>query len=141
MARISFYLLKQDQAAERFLFACRLCEKILSQDLKIYIHTSTAEQARYLDDLLWSFKPESFVPHCLVDTDIDEDISVLIGYDDRYLESYDVLINLTESVPDFYAKYPRVVEIITAEESEKTQGRERWKVYKEAGHELESHQP
>ncbi len=139
MSKVNFYLLKQEQTADQYLFACRLCEKILSQKLKIYFHTDTEEQAQYLDDLLWSFRPDSFLPHCLIDTDIDEEVSVVIGSGENFLDKFDVLINLSENFPSFSKQYDRVVEIICSNESSKALGRQRWLDYKNAGFELEKH--
>lgn len=139
MSKVNFYLLKQGQSTEQYIFACRLCEKILSQNLKAYIHTDTEEQANYLDDLLWSYRPESFLPHCVIDTELDEDVSIVIGYAEKYQHGFDVLINLSQSIPEFHADFPRIVEIISASEDDKTKGRERWKQYKEAGHDLDTH--
>lgn len=140
MSKVSFYLLKQGQAAERYLFACRLCEKISAQKLKIYLHTDTYEQATYLDDLLWSFRPDSFLPHCLLGADIDEEVSIRIGHGENFQKNFDVLINLSEQVPAFYGQFDRVAEIISTDETEKAQGRQRWSQYKEDGVELETHQ-
>ncbi len=140
MSKVSFYLLKQGQAKERYLFACRLCEKISAQKMKIYLHTDTHEQATYLDDLLWSFRPDSFLPHCLLETDIDEEVSIRIGHGENFQQDFDVLINLGEQVPAFYRHFDRVAEIISTDETEKALGRQRWSQYKEAGVELETHQ-
>lgn len=137
MSKVNFYLLKNGQTSEQYFFACRLCEKILSQKLKAYIHTDTQEQARYIDDLLWSYRPESFLPHCLIDTNLDKDVSIVIGYADKFLEESDVLINLSQSVPDFHGSYSRIVEIIPSGEEGKLAGRLRWKKYKDASYELE----
>ena len=140
MSKVNFYLLKNGQSSEQYVFACRLCEKILSQKLKAYIHTDTQEQAQYLDDLLWSYRPESFLPHCLIDTETDEEVSIVIGYADKFLEKSDVLINLSQDIPDFHASFSRIVEIIAADDESKAQGRLRWKQYKDAGYELETHE-
>jgi DNA polymerase-3 subunit chi len=139
MSKVSFYLLKQGQRADRYVFACRLCEKISAQNLKIYLHTDTQEQAEYLDDLLWSFRPDSFLPHSLQNIEIDEEVSILIGYGEHFQQAFDVLVNLSDSVPPFYQHFERVVEIISNDEQEKIQGRKRWVAYKEAGIEPESH--
>lgn len=140
MPKANFYLLSQEQPAEQHVFACRLCEKILSQNLNAYIHTDTEEQAQYMDDLLWSYRPESFLPHCLVGTETDEEVSIVIGYADKYQQGFDVLINLSREVPDFHSEFKRIVEIISAAEAAKALGRERWKYYKEAGYEVQKHE-
>lgn len=139
MSKINFYLLNDGQSTEQYVFACRLCEKILSQKLKTYIHTDTQEQAQYLDDLLWSYRPESFLPHCMVDIELDEDVSIVIGYADKFLEKSDVLINLSQDIPEFHTNFSRIVEIIPSDDEAKAQGRLRWKLYKDAGNEIEAH--
>ncbi|MFL2840436.1 MAG: DNA polymerase III subunit chi [Pseudohongiellaceae bacterium] len=139
MSKVTFYLLKDGQSSEQYMFACRLCEKILSQKLKTYIHTDTKEQAEYLDDLLWSYQPESFLPHCIIDTNLDEDVSIVIGYADKYQKEFDVLINLSQEFPNFHTSFSRIVEIIPADEEAKALGRIRWKHYKVADYDLETH--
>ncbi len=121
MSKVNFYLLKQGESTEQYIFACRLCEKILSQKLKACIYTDTQEQADYLDDLLWSYRPESFLPHCVFDTELDEDVSIIIGYADKYQQGFDVLINLSQSIPEFHGEFPRIVEIIPDTEEGKAQ--------------------
>ncbi len=139
MSKVNFYLLKQGESTEQYVFACRLCEKILSQKLKAFIYTDTQEQADYLDDLLWSYRPESFLPHCVIGTDLDEDVSIIIGYADKYQKGFDVLINLSQNIPEFHNEFNRIVEIIPATEDAKAQGRLRWKQYKDAANELDTH--
>jgi DNA polymerase III subunit chi len=139
MPKVDFYLLKQGQSTEQYVFACRLCEKILSQNLKAYIHTDTVEQANYLDDLLWSYRPESFLPHCMIDIELDEEVSIVIGYAEKYQQGFDVLINLSQGIPKFHDEFSRIVEIIPASEEDKAKGRERWKQYKEAKCDLDTH--
>jgi len=138
-AKVNFYLLKKGQSSEQYLFACRLCEKILTQKLKTYIHTDTQEQAQYLDDLLWSYRPESFLPHSMITTELDEDVNIIIGYADNYQQESDILINLSQEIPAFHANFSRIVEIIPADEDAKALGRMRWKHYKDAAYELETH--
>ena len=66
MTRISFYILKGSQEHDRQVFACRLIEKAHAQGNHIYIHANSQEQANQFNDLLWSFRSDSFVPHQLM---------------------------------------------------------------------------
>ena len=138
--KASFYLLSQDKPLDQYLFACRLCEKILSQKLQAYIHMQTEKLAHYMDDLLWSYRPESFLPHCLIDADIDEEARIIIGYADNYQDKADVLINFGQVLPPDPENFQRIVEIISSEESSRALGRQRWQAYKEAGFDLEKHE-
>ncbi len=62
MSQADFYIMNEVEDEQRFFIACRLTEKAMAQGLKVYIHTASEQSAQDMDDLLWSFKPESFIP-------------------------------------------------------------------------------
>ncbi|MED5461998.1 MAG: DNA polymerase III subunit chi, partial [Pseudomonadota bacterium] len=66
MARVDFYILQTSGELARQQFACRLAEKAYKLDNRIHIHVSEPEAAARLDDLLWTFRGGSFVPHELL---------------------------------------------------------------------------
>ena len=66
MTRVSFYLLNSQDVQSRQQFACRLAEKAVRQGNKVMIATGNEAESRELDQLLWSFRPESFVPHVIL---------------------------------------------------------------------------
>jgi len=144
MPQVDFYILSQPEEQDRLFFACRLCEKALGQGLKIYIHTASDQAAQEMDDLLWSFKLESFIPHAIVGIDEelteDEDIPVFIGCSDQFDGKADLLINLGHDIPDFHNSFARIAEIVPNSESAKSNLREHWNTYKEQGLELKHHQ-
>lgn len=139
MTRISFYVLKSIQPEQRQAFACRLVEKIYHQGQQIYIHTDNAEQSAALDEALWALRPDSFVPHEIVQTNTDNDSPVLIGHKaitpPRLM---DVLINLTDEQPLFFSQFERVAEIIDDNDDIKQAGRQRFQFYKQRGYELDT---
>jgi DNA polymerase-3 subunit chi len=51
-----------------------------------------------------------------------------------------VLINLAGSVPEFFSRYQRVAELVDGNEQRRTQGRERFRFYRDKGCELHTHQ-
>ena len=65
MTRIDFYLPGAGARDNRFGLACRLADKAYHQGRRVYLHAASAEQARHLDRLLWTFRDQSFVPHGL----------------------------------------------------------------------------
>ena len=146
MAKVDFYLIQQPEDQDRLFFTCRLVEKVLGQGLKVYIHTRSQAEAQEIDDLLWSFKPESFIPHAIVglegmeDELEDEEIPVLIGYDNNRTESGQLLVNLTADIPPFCDSFERIAEIVANREEAKAASREHWNSYKEKGFELDHHQ-
>ena len=144
MAQVDFYSISQPDEQDRLHFACRLTEKAMGQGLKIYIHTDNEQVAQEMDDLLWSFKPESFIPHAIVGIDNelteDEDIPVFIGYAGDFAGKADLLINLGRDIPAFHGSFSRIAEIVPNSEAAKSNLREHWNTYKEKGLELKHHE-
>ena len=63
MPEISFYVLPTESTQERQLFACKLVEKAYRSGVFSYVLTDSLEQSQQLDDLLWTFRAGSFIPH------------------------------------------------------------------------------
>ncbi|MGR9012177.1 MAG: DNA polymerase III subunit chi [Gammaproteobacteria bacterium] len=63
MAEVSFYILPTESLEDRYLFACKLIEKAYRSGSYCYVLTDSAEQSRLIDDLLWTFRAGSFIPH------------------------------------------------------------------------------
>ncbi|MFT5131944.1 MAG: DNA polymerase-3 subunit chi [Gammaproteobacteria bacterium] len=137
MPRVDFYILPEAGVRERF--TCDIATKIRQQELNLYIHADSREQAGVLDDLLWTYKDISFLPHRLNDTENSEFNTVTIGWEGVSTNSSTVLINLSVSVPEFVGDFERIVEIVASEDPYKQQARERYKQYKQAGFELHNH--
>ena len=140
MARIDFYILSQQGPRERHSFACRLAEKAYRLDNTVHIHAGSRELAEQLDDLLWTFRDGSFVPHDLLSpTAVDRQSPVTIGFDNGPAQPSDLLINLADDVPPFAGSFPRVAELVTSDEDCKRQSRRRFVAYRDDGHTLETH--
>ena len=142
MTRISFYILKGSQEHDRQVFACRLIEKAYAQGNHIYIHADSAEQAKQFDQLLWAFRPDSFVPHQLMHNTMETeqvDCPILIGHDTTPPRLMNLLINLSAQHPLFFSQFERVAEFINDDDTIKAQGRERYRFYQQRGYDLESH--
>ncbi len=143
MTRIDFYILDNDTLQAREHFACRLIEKVQSQGHTIFVQSTDAQHAKLFDDLLWSFKPEAFVPHARSDSAIAKSCSVVIGseqIDNQESIKNDVLINFNPTVPNCFSHYSRVVEIVNKQDDNSTDdGRARYKFYQDRGYKIESH--
>ena len=142
MTRIDFYILEgDDRGNDGAVVACRVAEKAFLAGHRVYIHTSDARSAERLDDLLWTFRQGSFVPHQRIDaaTPADPLTPIHIGWGTEPEPHDDVLINLTAEVPLFFSRFERVAEIIPTDEQAKQQGRGRYKFYRDRGYPLETH--
>ncbi|NOQ93590.1 MAG: DNA polymerase III subunit chi [Methylophaga sp.] len=138
MTSISFYILKGDIEHNRQVLACRLTSKAYYQGQTIYIHTDNAEQAEQVNQALWSFRAESFIPHNLINENND-DCQVLIGHDSKPPRLMDLLINLASEQPLFFSQFDRVAEFVNDHSDVKAAGRKRYQFYKQRGYEIETH--
>ena len=140
MTRVNFYISPDKAATASLKLACRIAEKAYGQENKVYIHTNSAEQAKSLDDMLWVFRQGSFVPHCLSNAADQADSAVVIGHEGLPEIQPDVLINLADSVPNFFTRFERVAEIVSGDEPSRQIARKRFKFYRERGYPLETHE-
>jgi len=140
MTQVDFYILDDNAPGDRYLVACRLADKAFGQGRRVYIHTADPQDLRRLNNLLWSFRDQSFVPHGPIG-ESDPDITpVLLGCDRDPDNEDDVLINLAPEVPGFFSRFRRVAEIIDADVQVKQQGRQRYRFYKDRGYPLDTHE-
>ena len=138
MPRIDFYVLPDAKPKGRQLLACRLTEKALAQGHKVFIHTGSPEQSALLDELLWTYKDISFVPHAVDRLRAGE--PVLVSHTmDRVPEQMSVLINLGDDVPGDYERFERVTELIDQSDDIKLEGRNRFRRYRERGYTPQTH--
>lgn len=137
MNRVDFYILPENSNQNRF--ACNLINKVWQNGNHIYIHTINMEDAVMLDNLLWTFKDISFIPHSLVEKTNGEEMPVLIGWTTELPDDCQVLVNLSENIPDFAKKFERIVEIVAGSEEQRKKARGRYRDYRDQGYELYDH--
>jgi DNA polymerase-3 subunit chi len=146
MARIDFH----SNVADKLEYACRLTRKIWSatpegQPVRNIVIVGEKSELKKLDELLWSFSNTDFLPHCFIDDEAASETPIVLSesFVSPSLASIphaDVMVHLgmrmPEDVPALVARFPRIVEVVTVNEAERLAGRERYKAYRELGHEL-----
>jgi DNA polymerase-3 subunit chi len=137
MTRISFYVLKGSDEQDRQVFACRLIEKAYFQGHQIYIHTDNEQQVEQLNQSLWSFRDDSFIPHQMQGDTNDKTCPIIIGHNATPPRLMGLLVNLATEQPTFFSQFERVAEFINEEPVIKTAGRERYRFYQQRGYQLE----
>lgn len=140
MARVDFYVLERVDERSRQLLACKLAEKAYRLKNTVYIHAQTAADARHLDELLWTFRDGSFVPHGIVGSGAEAAAApVVIGHPEQHADSSDLLINLCDDIPPFAGAFPRVAELVTSDEACRQASRKRFAAYRDQGHTLNTY--
>lgn len=137
MPRVDFYILSDENPSARDLLSCRLAEKACKQGHRVYLHAESEGHARQLDELLWTFRAGSFLPHALLRDNPQPTPPVLIGSGTEAPPVTDVLINLAAAVPDFFGQFTRIAEIV--DPAAKEAGRTRFRFYRDHGCHPESH--
>ena len=142
--RIDFYLLEEPEAAACATTACRIAEKAWRQGHRVHLHVDSPESARRLDDLLWTWRDESFVPHsvCAVDEAAGgsaDGAPVTIGWGRPPDFAADVLLNLDARVPEGFERFARVGEFVGGTDPARDAGRERFRRYRAHGCDLRTH--
>ncbi|MDX1668489.1 MAG: DNA polymerase III subunit chi [Limnobacter sp.] len=132
MTRIDFHLNVQDD----LLYACRLIRKAWLSGLKIVCYATGLEKLKALDELLYTFSEEDFLPHALTGEERLDQAPIVLTNQVEDIRHYDLLINLDAECPAFFARFDRLVEIVGLDEQNKQQARERYRFYKDRGYPL-----
>lgn len=142
MTRVDFYLLKDASAPTRLELACKLAEKAGTRGQQVFVYSTERPMLRELDERLWDFRACSFVAHQLLP---ENHISSLADNDPVLLSSSEpghkcqLLINLDNSVPSFFSRFERTLEIVNKEPNIEESGRVRYRFYQERGYPLAHH--
>lgn len=137
MTRVDFYVVSQSSAHTRLTVAARLVDKASQRGHRVYVNCDGEAQARELDTLLWSHRPDSFIPHATADRDRSE--AVVIDWQGDPGAHDDVMINLQLAAPGFFSRFTRVAEVVTQEPEFLPAMREAWRFYKDRGYPLHKH--
>ena len=139
MTRVDFYILATAEPQERLLFACRLTEKAFRIGHQVYLHTASAAQATELNELLWSYRAESFIPHNILNDGSAPPARVEIGHQDDPIAHADVLVNLADNIPTFFSRFTRVAEVVIQQPEVLASTRDSFGFYRDRGYPMQTH--
>lgn len=139
MTRVDFYILGPGNNS-RDKLACALAGKAMGQGLNVHIHTDDRETAVVMDDLLWTFRDISFIPHGLADERDLNYTPVCIGWNGMNPDNREILINLGTEIPEFAGSFARVMEIVVSDDDSRSQSRDHYRRYRDMGFEMHSHE-
>ena len=137
MTEIDCYVLPDTAPGKRDILACRIAEKAVGLGHRVFVHAGEPERARALDELLWTFRDGSFLPHAIAGS--DDDVPVTIGTGEEPAAPAYLLINLADAVPAFFTRFERVAELVNDEPAVRDAGRERFRFYRDRGYSLRTH--
>ena len=139
MTRVDFYILGSGDHDASSMFACRLTEKAFRQGHRVFINTGTEEQLQRLDELLWTFRDGSFLPHAVFDGSAGMQEPILLGHGAEPQACSNVLVNLAGDVPTWFGRFERVAELVHGDGAQRAAARERYAYYRDRGYTLNTH--
>ena len=136
MPRADFYLIDKPRfRAQPLLLVCELAKRAHAANLPTLILARDQVQAEALDDLLWAFDPDEYLPHQIAGADEDEEEApILIATPEIDVPNRPLLINLRDNAPQ--GSFDRVLEVVPADPAARGPLRERWKHYQTLGFDL-----
>lgn len=137
MTRVDFYVLQAATAQARYALACRLLDKAIKGQHQIVVALDSAEQQQQVEHELLNFRPETYLPFR---SSTDEDCGEPIVLDTQADNSHhDILLCLSQKLPDNFSQYQRVIEIVTQDEPALSSTREHWAFFKDRGYPVHHH--
>lgn len=137
MPRADFYIIPEPSLPPRFV--CQLAGRVREEGYDLYIHAASKAEALTLDDLLWTFRDISFLPHALADEAEALDCPIVIGWEGAEGPSRQVLLNASGALPQSIAGYERVIDAAPADPKARDLARQRYKHYRDSGLEVRHH--
>lgn len=133
MTRIDFYRYADD----KLRFACRLAAKAFAASSRVVVYSPDPKVLADFDRNLWTYQATGFVPHCFVNSPLATETPIVLASSGDSLPHHDVLLNLGDEWPPFFASFERVLEIVATQETDKALARERWSFYKKRGYDIQ----
>ena len=138
MARADFYLIDKPRFRDDpLLLVCELVKKAYAAEQPTLILARSPEQADALDEKLWEFDDEAFIPHQIAGDADDEITAVVIAPPGVAAADRPLVVNLRDECAP--GAYERVREVVAADPAEREGSRVRWSEYKRRGFEVNKH--
>lgn len=140
MTEVEFHF----NVGEKLGYGCRLLKKAVTGGARLLV-TGEPAQLVALDELLWTFVPTSFLPHCQAHADAAvraaSPVLLTAMLDDPAVQGmgHGVLVNLGSEVPVGFERFERFIEVVGSDEADRQAARTRWGHYKRRGYALTSY--
>ena len=128
----------------KLAYACRLLRKASGMGARLIVLGNSATIQR-LDADLWALSATDFIAHCADSAPVSmqnrSSVVLTSRMNPALWEGRNVLVNLSESefLPEHFAQFPRVIEIVSTDETDAHFARQRWRSYKQEGFALKRH--
>ena len=139
LIRVDFYLLNTNQPQATWLVACRLLEKAYHKGHRVFVYCDSQKDVEYLDELLWTYKDDSFIPHNIQGEGPEPPPPVQLGYGSEPRGFNDILLNMATNIPSYFSRFKRIMEIVAANDEAKEVSRSHYREYRAKQCQLHTH--
>ncbi|MEH6648548.1 MAG: DNA polymerase III subunit chi [Motiliproteus sp.] len=136
MPRSDFYILPSNDSDSRRRFLCKVLEKVHGLGHQIYIRTADEAAARQLDELLWEYCSEAFLPHNLIAEKLEMPSPIEIGYGDSLPQHREVYVNMALEASDLSLSFERIIEVVIQQDEILEATRNNYRQYQQRGYEI-----
>ena len=138
MPQADFYLIDKPRFRDNpLLLVCELALRAFQHRQPALVLVRDLDEAEALDELLWSFDEDAFIPHQIAGDTDDADTAVLIVPPGVDTPDRPLLINLREE--PCLRDCARLLEVVPAEAAARSGSRARWRAYQQSGYVLAKH--
>ena len=136
MTEIAFHF----NVTDKLVYGCRLLRKAYLSGANVVV-TAEPEVLAQLDELLWSFSPTEFVPHCRTSAPENSLAGTPVTLAESLADGphHGVLVNLGQGAPGGFERFERVIEVVTQADDDRLAARSRWKYYSDRGYSMRRH--
>ena len=136
MTEIAFHF----NVPDKLRYSCRLLRKAYLSGASVVV-TGRPEVLAELDQLLWSFSPTEFIPHCNANAAQSSLAAtpVLLAESLANCPHSGVLVNLGQDIPAEFERFERFIEVVTHADDDRLAARLRWKHYTDRGYAMKRH--
>ena len=135
MTQIDFYF----HVENKLQTACALSAKDCARGMRVLAFCTDADASQRFSRVLWTAQAVSFIPHCTPGDPLAAVTPVIVDHDGADPLHDEVLINLRAEWPPFFSRFQRLIEIVSLDEQDRGQARERFKFYRDRGYAIQSH--
>jgi DNA polymerase-3 subunit chi len=129
----------ETKAVEQRQLLCRLVYFLYEEGRRVQVVTDSTLAAQHLDQMIWSFSQESFIPHRILTPNTADSIiePVIITVGEKELKDWEILIGDGDMSLQFMKHYPIGFHFIIKDDEERIQAsRLLWQAAKGEGFQL-----
>ena len=135
--QVDFYVLANPRESAEHL-ACKLAMMAWEQGHHVAILTADDSAAASLDETMWDFPPNRFLPHSRGKADSETPVSI-DSHNAEIPSDRDVVINLSDAAVADPGRFRRLLEIVPGAEQKRLASRQKYREYRDLGLNPASH--